>query len=473
MTAAQQVPRNEPGRRLGLGASVALLLGNMVGVGIFLTPPEVAAATPGWASYLGLWALGGLMAAAGAQVFAELGILFPRAGGDYVFLDRAFGRPVAVSWGLLSVLGSFPGSIAALAIGAARTLQGTRSGAWLVTPLVQVGSWTLAGQEILALGVIAGVTLWNARGVPLASRIQQVLAWIPFAGFGGMALWALGLAVARVAGAGEAPSIPDPPPSSQGTVPSLGALASAACGVFFTFSGWNVLTYVGGEVRRPHRTIPRAVVLSVSLVVGLYLVLNLAFLLTLSLEGLRGTGNAGVATARVLMGETGAEAFALAMFLVILAGLNSTVMAGSRIAMAVGADGYLWPRLAEIHPVRETPAKALGAQAALAAALVLTGSFSFLITLTGAVMILLSCVTVATLFVFRRRQGLRPPVRLPGYPWTAAFFLAGGILVLLVGMLSGGPWSLLGFAVPAALVAALRLGNGGRPQNPSPEQEAP
>lgn len=470
MTAARQDIRPEPGRRLGMGASVALLLGNMVGVGIFLTPPEVAAATPGWGSYLALWALGGLMAAAGAQVFAELGILFPRAGGDYVFLDRAFGRPVAVSWGLLSVLGSFPGSIAALAVGAARTLQGTRAGTWLGTPLVQVGSWTLASQEVLALAILLGVTLWNARGVPLAGRIQQVLAWTPFVGFGGMALWALGLAVARVAGAGEAPVLAAP--SSPAPL-SPGALATAACGVFFTFSGWNVLTYVGGEVRRPHQTIPRAVLLSVILVVGLYLVLNLAFLLTLSLEGLRGAGNAGVATARVLMGETGAEVFALAMFLVILAGLNSTVMAGSRIAMAVGADGFLWPRLAEIHPARETPTKALGAQAVLASILVLTGSFSFLITLTGAVMILLSCVTVATLFVFRRRQGLQPPVRLPGYPWTAVFFLAGGVLVLLVGMLSGGPWSLLGFAVPTALVAALYLGNGGLPGRRSGEQETP
>lgn len=465
MTTSPDARTREPGRRLGLGASVALLLGNMVGVGIFLTPPEVAAATPGWGSYLVLWALGGLMAAAGAQVFAELGILFPRAGGDYVFLDRAFGRPVAVSWGLLSVLGSFPGSIAALAVGAARTLQGTRSGAWLGTPLVQVGSWSLSGQEVLALAAIVGVTVWNVRGVPLASRIQQVLAWIPFLGFGAMALWALGLAVARVAGAGPVQGLPPAPPEAPPSVGTLGSLASAACGVFFTFSGWNVLTYVGGEVRRPHRTIPRAVIWSVALVVGLYLVLNLAFLLTLSLDGLRSTGNAGVATARALMGETGAEAFALAMFLVILAGLNSTVMAGSRIAMAVGADGYLWPRLAEVHPVRETPVKALLAQAALAAVLVLTGSFSFLITLTGAVMILLSCVTVATLFVFRRRQGLVPPVRLPGYPWTAAFFLVGGVLVLLVGMLSGGPWSLLGFAVPVALVAALRL--GGPPQNTS------
>jgi len=470
MTATRETARAEPGRRLGLGASVALLLGNMVGVGIFLTPPEVAAATPGWASYLALWVLGALMAAAGAQVFAELGTLFPRAGGDYVFLDRAFGRPVAVSWGLLSVLGSFPGSIAALAVGAARTLQGTRSGAWLGTPLLQVGSFVVSGQEVLALLAIALVTVWNVRGVPLTSRIQQVLAWLPFAGFAGMALWALGLAVARVTVAGVVPAAPEAPLPPQ-SLASPGALASAACGVFFTFSGWNVLTYVGGEVRRPHRTIPRAVLLSITLVAALYLVLNLAFLLTLSLQGLRGAGNAGVATARALLGETGAEAFALAMFLVILAGLNSTVMAGSRIAMAVGADGYLWPRLAEIDPVRETPSKALAAQAALAAVLVLTGSFSFLITLTGAVMILLSCVTVASIFVFRRRQGLEPPVPLWGYPWTAAFFLAGGVLVLLVGMLSGGPWSLLGFAVPVALVAALRLGS--RPQGPSPESKGP
>lgn len=438
-----------PMRRLGFGTSLALILGNTVGVGIFLTPGEVARSSPDVAIYLALWVLGGLMAAAGAQVYAELGALFPKAGGDYVFLDRAFGRPVAVAWGLLSVLGSFPGSIAALAVGAAQTLEATSFGAGLGVPLITVGSWSLAGRELVALGAVAFVTLVNGRGVHWTGRTQKVLAWTPILLFLAMALWAV---IQGLTSPGDGLALPAPtiPPGEPARL-SLGSLASASCLIFWTFSGWNVLTYVGGEVKAPGRTIPAAILAGVGLTVALYLVLNLAFLAVLTLPGLGNVPNAGVATARYLLGDGGADGFAVVMAMVILAGLNATVMAGSRIAMAVGADGYLWPRLAELHPRRDTPTVALAAQAILSAILVLTGSFSFLVTVTGAVMILLSCITVATIFVFRRKMGLTPPVRTPGYPVTPAAFLLVGGLVLVVGMLSGGPWSLVGLAVMVAL----------------------
>ncbi len=458
-----------PRRRLGFGASLALILGNTVGVGIFLTPGEVARSVPDVVAYFSLWVVGGLMAAAGAQVFAELGALFPRAGGDYVFLDRAFGRPVAVAWGLLSVLGSFPGSIAALAVGAAFTLEATSFGAGLATPLLTVGTWSLAGRELVALGAVAFVTLLNMRGVHGTGRAQLVLAWTPIALFLLMALWAMvegltGAADGLPAVAASQPQVASALiPGSSGL--SLASLASASCAIFFTFSGWNVLTYVGGEVKAPGRTIPAAILSAVGLTVILYLLLNAAFLAVLGLSGIGTVSNAGVATARHLLGERGADAFAVVMVMVILAGLNATVMAGSRIAMAVGADGYLWPRLAELHPRRDTPVMALLAQAALSAVLVLTGSFSFLVTVTGAVMILLSCVTVATIFVFRRRMGLVPPVRTPGYPLTPALFLLIGGLVLVTGMLSGGPWALLGLAVLVALVQAQRFATRFRPSN--------
>ena len=439
-----------PGRRLGFGTSLALILGNTVGVGIFLTPGEVAHASPDVATYLALWVLGGLMAAAGAQVFAELGALFPRAGGDYVFLDRAFGRPVAVAWGLLSVLFSFPGSIAALAVGAAATLEATTFGGFLGVPLLQVGEWTLAGRELVALVAVGLLAAVNCRGVRWTGRTQKFLAWTPIALFLLMALWAVfegWIVPGGVPDVASLPAVPDPAaPSPVAPSLSLKSLAAASCAIFFTFSGWNVLTYMGGEVKTPGRTIPLAILAGVGLTVALYLLLNTAFLAVLGLPGVGSVPNAGVATARHLLGDTGADGFAVVMVMVILAGLNATLMAGSRIAMAVGADGYLWPRLAEVHPRRDTPIVAILAQAGLSAVLLLTGSFSFLVTVTGAVMILLSCVTVATIFVFRRRMGLKPRAAIPGYPVTPVVFLAVGGLVLGTGMVSGGPWSLVGLA---------------------------
>lgn len=434
-------------RSIGLGASTAIILGNMVGLGIFLTPSEVAQATPNWMVYLLLWLLGGVMAASGAHIYAELGVMFPKAGGDYVFLYNAFGRPSAIAWGLLSVFCSFPGSLAALAVGAARTIQMTSFGEVLSKPLFSSQGWTITSQELLAVGIIMAVTVWNSRGVIWSSRFQQVLAWIPIGGFAVMAILALALAAVNRYLIGNLEDV-----QAASTQLNTGPLASAACAVFFTYSGWNVLTYMAGEVKRPSLTIPLAARWAVGLVILLYLALNVAFLTTLTFEGLRGEGNAGVAVARKLLGPLGGETFGIAMFLVITAGVNSTAMAGSRVTMAIAADGQLWPGLARLHPVRRVPTMALWVQACLAIILVLTSSFQLLISLTGGVMLLASCATVSTIFVFRRNE-----VGVKRYPLTALLFLVGGIPVLVLGLLTGGIWPLVGIAALTVILVATSI----------------
>jgi len=436
----------QPARVIGRGAAVALVFGNMVGVGIFLTPSEVARASPDVVTYLALWIVGGVMALAGAQVAAELGSLFPHAGGDYVFLDRAFGRGIARAWGLLSAVLSFPGSIATLAVGAVGTLATASFGAWLAEPVVTAGPATLAWKDLLALGVVWAATALNVRGVTLAGRVQAVLTWTPIAVFLGIAIW---LVVAGVPA--QVMDVPVRAPGS-GSGPAFSGLAAAFCAVFFTFSGWNVLTYVGGEVKAPGRTIPVAILTAVVLASAAYLVLNAAFLLAIPLATLPGVPNAGVATADRLFGTVGADAFAAFMAMSILAGLNSTVMAGSRISLAIAGDGYLWRRMADIDERRGTPAVALAVQAVIASAMVLTGSFSLLVTATGGVIMLLSCVTIASIFVFRARMKLVPPTPMFGYPWTAAAFLAIGAIVIVLGFVSGGIWPVVGLAAVALLV---------------------
>lgn len=441
--------RAAPERVIGRGAAVALVLGNMVGVGIFLTPSEVARASPDVMTYFILWVIGGVMAMAGAQVAAELGSLFPHAGGDYVFLDRAFGRPIARAWGLLSSLLSFPGSIATLAVGAAETLGSGAIGARLDDPAVTAGPLVLAWKDLAALAAVWAVTILNVRGVRLAGKVQAVLTWTPIAVYLAIAVW--------LVAAGPPPDGALPrPPEATGEA-TFGGLAAAFCAVFFTFSGWNVLTYVGGEVKAPGRTIPVAILTAVVLASAAYLVLNMAFLLAVPLGALPDVPNAGVATAERLFGQAGAGAFAVLMTMAILAGLNSTVMAGSRISMAIARDGYLWGRMADIDRRRGTPASALLVQAVLSSALVLTGSFSLLVTATGGAILLLSCITIASIFVFRGRQGLSPPTPMFGYPWTAGVFLAVGAVVVVFGFLSGGLWSLAGAAALVLLVVGPRL----------------
>lgn len=304
-------------RTLGLRASSALIIGNILGMGIFLTPAEVAAAVVDAPTYLAHWLLGGAVAVAGGLVVAELGVLFPAAGGDYVFLDRAFGRPVAVAWGWLSLAVSFAASIAAMAVGLGDTVAALP----MLAPLADaVGAGALArGTGLLAVALCFGM---NAFSVPLVGRVQALLAAALLVGFAALSWAALGDGGVAAALHSEAG------PATSG---HAGALAA----VFFTYSGWNVLCYVGGDVRSPERTIPRAVLAAVVAVAGLYLVLNLAFVAVLGLEGLRQTPNAGVALATTLLGPHAGDAFGAAVALAIFAGINSSLMAASRVALAL------------------------------------------------------------------------------------------------------------------------------------------
>lgn len=430
-------------RRLGFWPCLALMLGNIVGVGIFLTPSEVAAASPNVATYMGLWVLGGLMAATGAHVFAELGMLFPEAGGDYVFLDKAYGRSMARAWGWLAVFGSFPGSLAALAVGIVGTIAQTPMGAFLSEPLVATIPFTLTAGDVFGVCCILLATGVNLMGLSWTSFVQILLSLIPVALF-------FGFAVAAAAGWHMTPA---DIVLHRGPGWDTAGIAAACCAVFFTYSGWNVLTYVGSEIRAPDRTIPRVILAGVVLTTAIYIVLNLAFLTVSPLDVLRDQANAGVALANAQLGPIGAQAFSILLAMALLAGINATMMAGSRVAFAMAEDGLLWQRIRRLDPRRKTPATAIVLQGVLASLLVLTGSFSFLVTWTGSLMILLSCVTISTIFVFRSRRGMRPPAGLAGYPWTALVFLASGLAVWLLGLVQD--WKL--FLTASLLFIALSV----------------
>ncbi|MDP6942887.1 MAG: amino acid permease, partial [Myxococcota bacterium] len=235
-----------------------------------------------------------------------------------------------------------------------------------------------------------------------------------------------------------------------------GSLEAAFCAVFFTYSGWNVLTYMGGEIREPSRTIPRAILIGMAATLGIYVLLNIAFVGTLSVEAIAATPNVGVAVALQLFGSAGADIFALVMTVAILAGLNVTVMAGSRIFLAMAADGFISTRLATLDPKRATPVRALLLQATWTTLPVLTGSFTLLVTMTGSVMILLSCLTIGALFVLRSR-GERAPYQTWGYPWLPAAYIATGLAVLAVSVLEEGSTLAFGVGVFLALVLSHQL----------------
>ncbi|MCO4763977.1 MAG: amino acid permease [Myxococcales bacterium] len=428
-------------RTLGVRSSAALIVGNIIGMGVFLTPAEVARAADSGQSYLLHWIVGALVAGAGALVAAELGMRFPHAGGDYVFLDRAYGRPVAVAWGWMSFLLSFAACIAAMAVGLGETLASITALSGLKAELVVIAGVHITGVDVVGTVAVMLATLLNLGSVRLVGRVQLLVAGGLLLGFSFLGLFTIAGASAQLGSALSATSVVANAPTN--------AFGSAIAAVFFTYTGWNVLTYVGGDVRDPQRTIPRAVMLSVALVALLYLLLNIAFLLALPLPILRETPNAGVALARKVLGPTGGDGFAVLVALAILSGLNSSIMAGSRVALALSGDGHLWRPAARIHPRLGTPVVALLAQAAWVIALVLTGSFGSLVTLSGSVMILLSALTVSTIFIFRRRD---PTIAaLPGHPVAPALYLAFAAFALVMVAMSEWPWLLAGAGLFALL----------------------
>lgn len=400
-------------------AAVSLLLGNTVGVGIFLTPAEVAAACPEPMEYFGMWVLGALVAVAGALALAELSVMMPRSGGDYVYLDRAFGPAVARAWGTMAVFGTFCGSIAALAVGTVETIASTSASNVLRLQVATIAGMELTWGDLTAVGIVLAVTLANTRPVSQVGRVQLVVTMVPVALYLIGGLWAL--------------LVMEPTPAasvvqSSTTSPSVG-LAAAFGAVFFTYSGWNVLTYVGGEINEPARTIPRAVIIGLVGTFVLYLLLNVLFIKWIPLHELAHTPNAGVAVAERLMGPNGGIVVAVALSAAIIAGLNATVMAGSRIVEAMAQAGHLPQGLGATRP-GGAPVAALMAQAGWSCALVLTGSFGWLVAVTGSTMFLLSCLTVTALFVLRRR-GLPSAYRTPGYPVLPALYILCGVLVLV------------------------------------------
>jgi basic amino acid/polyamine antiporter, APA family len=404
-------PGGQP-RVLGTMDATVLVVANVVGVGIFLTPAGVAALarTPGW--YFALWALGGAIALAGALSYAELGAALPEAGGEYVYLREAYG-PL---WAFLHVwsgfLVTFSGAIAAISVGAAE--YGLR-----VLGLVPPGAPLPSGVvRVTALALVLSLTLLNCVGVKASSRFQNTLA--------GLTLGAMVLLVASgfAGGRGSAAhfAAPGGPP---GTTATWAGLAAALVPIFFTYAGWNAPTYVAGEIARPGRAVPRALALGTGATIALYLALNALYVYAFPLDRLQHARSIGEAAATALIGPGAGSVVAGTITLITLGTLNVTILTGARIPFALGRSGAFLPFLGALHRRFATPARALAVQAAWAGALILTGTFESLVTFASLMMIVVSAMAVAGVFVLRARAPhLERPYRAWGYPVVPGLYVA-------------------------------------------------
>ena len=422
-------------RHLGRWAAQALVAGSMLGIGIFIAPPVVAShvTSPLW--FLLLWLAGGLAALCGALCVAELGAMMPRAGGEYPYLRAAYGPGIAFATGWLQLLATFPGSLAAMAVGTATFQLPALLGPGFAAP-VELGPVTLAGPTVWAIVIVALLTALNHVGIVVSGRVQLVLTTVPLATLLLVSLFVVG-DVGTVSVSGESLRLGLSP------APSARDLAQAYLPIYFAYSGWNAAIYIGGEIADPGTNLPRAVVGGTLTVLVLYVVLCAGFLAVFDVGALAGVGEVGTAAAGALFGQAGVVVVTLMILLAMLGSLNGSIMTGSRIAYAMAEQGHCPPAAGRLHVRFGTPVVALWLQAGLATLLIFTRGFEQLMEYASAAMLISGSLAVATIAVLRRKQPAMPrPYRLGFYPWAPVIYV-GSSLFVLVSLASAGDVSVL------------------------------
>lgn len=423
-----------PERKLGGLPALALVAGSMLGIGIFITPAQVAEHMPGPGTFMGMWLLGGLAALFGALSLAELGAMMPRSGGDYAYLRKAWGPGVAYAAGWLQLLVIFPGSLASVAVATSTyqipILWSRATGGPMPESLPFLGM-DIATPYLVASLVIIALTALNHVGVKISGLVQVVVTSIPL-----IVLLVTSISVLSSSDSTSLVAVADNAEPHEFTLSGFGR---AYLGVYFAYSGWNAAIFVGGEIKDPGRNLPRALVGGTLLVTAVYFVLCLGFLAVFGYCVLPGVGEAGTAAAMELFGEEGVGSITFLILLAMLGSLNGTVMIGSRIAFAMARKGDCFASAGKLNERFGTPVFALWLQAFLAVMLLITvPKLDALIEYTSGAMLITGTLTVLSVIVLRKKlPALKRPYRVLAFPWPPIVYAASSIFVLVLVLMDG------------------------------------
>jgi len=402
-------------RQLGLLAVTALVVGEVIAIGIFLTPAGMARSlgSPFW--LLIVWLLMGFMALSGALCYGELAARAPEAGGGYIYLREAYGPVVAFLYGWKCMLVMDPGITAALAVGLAS----------YVGYAVGVAGASL---KLIAIATVLLLAAINVAGLRFGSGLMQWLTALKLGALGLIAVLAL------VMQAGQWSNFVPLVAQRAGSDPLPGALAPALVGAFFAFGGWWEISKLAGEARDPARTVPRALALGVAIITAIYILTSAVFLYLVPLDRVTSGETFAAQAGEALFGPAGGRVFAGIVILAVLGSLLGLLMALPRVYYAMASDGVFFKAVAAVHPRFGTPARAIAIQAGIASLYVALGTFNQIIAYFVFVTVLFVGLTVAGLFRIRRRA---PAASYStwGYPITPVLFLV--LVVVLLFLLAG------------------------------------
>jgi APA family basic amino acid/polyamine antiporter len=420
-------------RRLGLFDATMIVMGGIIGSGIFINPSVVARQVGTPALILAAWAIGGAIALAGAFVYAELAALRPAVGGQYAYLREAFGPLVAFlyGWGLLLVIQS--GGMAAVAVTFSHYARELTS-----LPL---------GVGAIATAVLLVLTAVNCLGVRAGATLQSVLMVIKIVAIVGLI----------VAGFFFAPPVASPSPLQTLATDPLTAMGVALVPVLFAYGGWQTASFVAGELKRPERDLPRGLLMGVVGVIVLYLAVSAVCLRALGPAILAATTTPASEVMRRALGEVGARAIAVGIAVSTLGFLSQSMLTAPRVYYAMAGDGLFFRTVARVHPRTRVPVAAIALQGILAVVIALSGRYEQILNYVVSVDFIGFGLTGAALFVFRRRGERAASFRTPGHPVTTAFFVLASFLVVVNTVWRYPENTLVGLAILAAGVPAYML----------------
>ena len=422
--------RRELKRQIGLRTATALVVGEVIAVGIFLTPAGMAKSLGSPALMLVVWLVMGLMALCGALCYGELAARFPEAGGGYVYLREAYGAPVAFLYGWMAFLVMDPGITAALAVGMAGYVA------------YEFGLSSL-GIKVVAIAAIILVAAINVRGVRLGGWLVRWLTILKLGLLLLILLWGFGL---RLGDWGHfTPFIAQ----RGGSAPLLGALAGALVAAFFSFGGWWDVSKLAGEVRDPARTLPKALAYGVLIVTLVYVLTSAVFIYLVPIDRVTSGETFAAQAGEALFGRVGGQVLSVVVIIAVFGSLAGIVMSAPRVYFAMARDKVFLPAAASVHPRYGTPARAIALQASLASLLVMLGNFEQIVSYFIFVVVIFIALTVAAIFVLRHRHPVGGGYLTPGYPVTPIIFLL--LIILLLFLLGGNnpKQAFLGVAVVA------------------------
>ena len=435
--------RPELSRDLGVSHACAVVVGTIIGSGIFLVPAEMMQAVGSAKLVYLAWLVGGLLSFFGALTYAELGAMKPQAGGEYVYVRDAYGPLAGFLYAWTWLVIAKPASVATIATGLVRILGTFSIFSFFPNTVISV-PFAITWGQFVAIAAAILISLLNYVGVKKAGEFQLVFTILKV-------VIILGIVAVCFSGAGGA--------SGRGWSNFAGTFTGAKGGIagfmaalvaaLWAYDGWNDLNMVAGEVKQPERNIPIALIAGVATVGLLYVLMNAAVQYVLPAGAIAMSPRPASDAVALVMGRMGASIVSAGMAISMLVTLNGTIMSGARVPFAVARDRYFFSALAEVHPRFHTPSVAIVLQAILSIILLLLGgNFRQLFSLAIFAEWLFYMISGSTVFVFRWRDPQAPrPYRMFGYPIVPALFIAVAAVLLYYTFRGDWPNSLYGLLV--------------------------